>query len=81
MNAPQDLPTPRAVITRDRVDGLAEELLEWAEGRRSHLNEFMSLEASPEDRQQTLVHVAQADAAEVQRLAAALSVLRSEVGR
>lgn len=39
--------------------------LDWAEGRRSHMNVFMDAEASTEMRPQTLAAVAQADAAEV----------------
>lgn len=59
------------------VAALEAEMLEWATGRRSHLNEFMSVEGDPADRAQTLILVAQADAAEVTRLSAAIQALRS----
>lgn len=39
--------------------------VKWATGEFSHLNEFMSAETDPANRAQTLVAVAQADAAEV----------------
>ncbi len=48
--------------------------LEWGT-TRSHLNTMMSVENGPEQRQQTLVATAQADAAEVVRLAALYPVL------
>lgn len=59
-------------MTREEALGLA---LEWAEGRRSHLNEFMSAEPAhelggPLNRPQTLALVAQADAAEAMKWAA-----------
>jgi hypothetical protein len=54
----------------DTIERLAAEMSEWATGRRSHINEFMSLEEG--SRQETLVNVALADAAEVDRLRAAI---------
>jgi hypothetical protein len=49
--------------------------MDWVEGRRSHTNEFMSVENGPEHRVETLRDIAVADAAEVQKLAAAIQAL------
>jgi len=51
---------------------LEKEMLEWVEGRRSHVNDFMRVEWDQSKRTDTLVAVAQADAAEVQKLSAAI---------
>ena len=51
-----------AITTSDEAMALA---FDWAEGRRSHWNEMLAVEASFESRPQTLAAVAQADAAEV----------------
>lgn len=47
----------------------------WACGERSHHNLFLELEAGPEQRVQTLVAVAQADAAEVVKYSALAQAL------
>lgn len=52
--------------------------LDWAEGRKSHCNEFLSVEPGAESRVQTLAALAQADAAEVMKWAAIARVLTEE---
>lgn len=47
----------------------------WANGEFSHHNLFMEMEASPEDRVQTMVAVARADAAEVVKYSALAQAL------
>jgi hypothetical protein len=49
--------------------------LDWAEGRKSHWNEFITAEATTESRPQTLAALAQADAAEVVKWTAIAAVL------
>lgn len=51
--------------------------LDYAEGRRSNQNLMLEVEASVEHRPQTLVAVAQADAAEVVKWAAIAQMLDS----
>jgi len=55
-----------------RIEALRKEMSEWVDGRLSHMNEFIAVEGDPGARQATLVAVAQADAAEVQSLSAAI---------
>jgi hypothetical protein len=43
-----------------------QELYEWATGARSYVNEQLSAESSVENRGQTLVQIAQRDAAEIE---------------
>jgi len=43
-----------------------QELIAWATGKRSWMNEQMNAEASTEDRGLTLVRIAQRDAAEIE---------------
>lgn len=65
-----------------RSDAALALALDWAEGRRSYTNEFMKVEVGPDQRQQTLLLVAQADAAEAAKwaqVAVALSQLETRV--
>lgn len=59
---------PAAQVTTSKE--AREEMLAWAGGHLSHQNEMMDVESDVDRRQQTLVAVAQADAAEAQRWAA-----------
>lgn len=54
-------------MTADEAFALAEE---WASGARSHTNMMQAVEDHPSRRQQTLLAVVQADAAEAQKWAA-----------
>lgn len=55
--------------------------LDWAEGRKSHWNAMLTAEASLEHRPQTLVAVAQADAAEAQKWCAVAQALAAMEAR
>lgn len=54
--------------------------LDWAEGRRSYTNTIMSAERSVDDRQKTLVMIAQYDTAEATKWASIATAL-SSLGR
>jgi hypothetical protein len=65
------------------IQELEKEMLEWTSGRRSHINTFMQVEWDQSKRTDTLVAVALADAAEVQKLSAAIqaeAVLAKSLG-
>lgn len=59
-------------------DEAMQNALDWAEGRRSHINEFLTVEPGPESRPQTLAALAQADAAEVVKWTAIARVLADD---
>lgn len=69
---------PRA--ERERIQGFLQaaelELLAWASGNRSSNNEQLNAEASPEDRGETLVRIAQQDAAELELAIRKVEALR-----
>lgn len=54
------------------IDQLNTDMLAWTTGNISHTNEFLSINPDSERRTEVLAHIAQADAAEVVRLSAAL---------
>lgn len=58
------------------VDTLTQRLIQRGHGEYSeHRNLFMQMESSPESRAETLIHIAQADAAAAQQDAAVLQAL------
>jgi hypothetical protein len=61
---------------RMKIDELESELLEWAEGRRSHVNVVWTA-FGPDRRGEAMVACAQMDAAEVAKLSAAIQALVS----
>lgn len=69
------------VAVSHRLAELYDELEAWTTGHKSHTNEFMSVEDGPAQRTRTLMHIAQADAAEVAKLSAAIQALVTLGGR
>lgn len=67
-------PADGGLVTRGAARALMED---WAQGRRSHINELMAMEVDVDHRQATLVAVAQADAQEVVKWAAVYQALGS----
>jgi hypothetical protein len=63
-------------VNRQRkIAELTAEMLDWAEGRKSHWNEVLTACPDPERRTEAFATCAGADAAEVQKLSAAIQAL------
>lgn len=73
MSAERSDPRPAPLSRTEAVC----EAWDWIMGRRSHLNEFLTIDSRAENRTLVLAHVAMADAAEATRALAVIQAMRS----